>query len=145
VPPIRVVHALAPSETKTFQPVPEGKLEWSRKSFANPLKNTTEPYTELFATQTPDETKMYDPKFLYKRKLAMQEQEIRARSLESGELGRQRALFISKTRFFGAPDEIAINEESGAISQRFPLQVRRTRIPSLSLSLSVSFSVSCSL
>ena len=116
---IRTVHACAPSDFKRVTTAPAGKKEWSSKDFANPLKRMTVGTQEVFGDH--DESRCYSPKYIQKRERTLEELEMRARSLEAGELGRKRTHFIAKTRFFGAPDSIDIKPD-GAISQRFPLK-----------------------
>eukprot|EP01052_Picozoa_sp_SAG31_P031305 SAG31_NODE_3303_length_4440_cov_20.431237_3_plen_178_part_00 len=115
---IRTVHACAPSDFKRVTTAPAGKTEWSSQNFTNPLKRMTMGTEEVFGDH--DAAKCYSPEFIKKRHHTLQQLEVRARRLEAGDLGRKRAHFISKTRFFGAPDNIDIKAD-GAISQRFPL------------------------
>lgn len=116
---IRTVHACAPNDFKRVTTAPAGKTEWSRQDYTNPLKRVTQGTAEVFGDH--DATRCYSPKFIAKRDRAAQELEMRARSLEAGDLGRKRALFISKTRFYDAPDSINIKPD-GAISQQFPMK-----------------------
>jgi hypothetical protein len=130
---IRTVHGCVTNEEQLIHPdykrvlaPPPNQTGWSYKDYTNPLKHPSEGRYETFSGAggpgdlrvTTDLSEVYPRDFLATQPAKLEALERRAQSVESGRLGKQRAEFIARTRFFVAPDGYSIKD--GYVSQQFP-------------------------
>ena len=128
--PVRTVHGCVTAEEQLIHPdfkrvlkTPDGTKHWSMQetgrneafgSTASLRRSCLEEGTYRF-----DQTGGLPSRYLDGKHDKLKMLEKHAVSIESGQRGRQRAAFISRTRFFVAPDRVDIDRD-GMVSQRFP-------------------------